>query len=72
MFATHPESQPAHGVYCGTPFGKGGKTSIGDSLSTDHWNQVASASKKPTSGWQRSPAAGGFGYEVPCAGDLCF
>jgi hypothetical protein len=52
--------------------GRGGKTSIGPCSSTDHWNQIASASKKPTNGWQRSPGTGGFGYEVPCAGDLCF
>ena len=54
----------------GLPFVRGGKTSIGDSSSTGRWNQVASVCKKPTSDWQ-GPPAGGSGYEVPSAGDLC-
>jgi len=69
LSATHPAEPAAPGVCCGTPFVRGGKTSIGDSLSTDRWNQVASVCKKPTSDCQDSPT-GGPGYEVPCAGDL--
>src|SRR4029077_12385118 len=48
LSATHPEQPASTWNLLRDAVGKGGKTSIGDSLSTDRWNQVTSASKKPT------------------------